>query len=122
MKKSIKLLSVILAMMMLFSMTALFTSCAKDVEEETSAPVGTVSTDSSLPELEIKDLGGLDIKLLWPEMHAEAAVILMFLLPPPFVLPVFADGEEQRAYVSAALSVSTLVAIAGFAVLAMIGL
>ena len=52
-------------------------------------------------------------------MHVEAAVILMFLLPPPFVLPVFADGKEQRAYVSAALSVSTLVAIAGFAVLAM---
>ena len=71
MKKSIKLLSVILAMMMLFSMTALFTSCAKDVEEETSAPVGTVSTDESLPELEIKDLGGLEIKLLWPEMHAD---------------------------------------------------
>ena len=67
-------------------------------------------------------LGGvllLVLRLLWPEMHVEAAVILMFLLPPPFVLPVFADGKEQRAYVSAALSVSTLIAIAGFAVLAM---
>ena len=67
-------------------------------------------------------LGGaflLVLRLLWPEMHVGAAVILMFMLPPPFVLPVFADGEEQRAYVSAALSVSTLVAIAGFAALAM---
>ena len=43
---------------------------------------------------------------------------VMLLLPPPFVLPVFADDEDQRVYVSSALSVSTLAAIAGFAVLA----
>ena len=46
---------------------------------------------------------------------------VMFLLPPPFVLPVFADDADQRVYVSSALSVSTLVAIAGFAVLAVLG-
>ena len=62
------------------------------------------------------------LRLLWPELHSEAAVILMFLLPPPFVLPVFADGESQRTYVSASLSLSTLVSILGFAVLAMLGL
>ena len=70
-------------------------------------------------------LGGLLIlvlRLLWPELRTEAAVIMMFLLPPPFVLPVFATGEGQRSYVSAALSVSTLVAIAGFALLAVLGL
>jgi len=37
------------------------------------------------------------------------------------VLPVFADDPEQRVYVSSALSLSTLVAIAGFAVLAAVG-
>ena len=62
------------------------------------------------------------LRLLWPDMHSEAAVVLMFLLPPPFVLPVFATGENQRTYVSAALSLSTLVSIIGFAVLAVIGL
>ncbi|MBR5344318.1 MAG: hypothetical protein IK127_00640 [Clostridia bacterium] len=62
------------------------------------------------------------LRLLWPDMHSEAAVILMFLLPPPFVLPVFATSEDQRTYVSAALSISTLVSILGFAVLAVIGL
>ena len=36
----------------------------------------------------------------------------------PFVLPVFADDAQQRVYVSSALSVSTLAAIGGFAVLA----
>ena len=57
----------------------------------------------------------------WPQANLTAAINVMFLLPPPFVLPVFADDPEQRVYVSSALSVSTLVAIAGFAVLAALG-
>ena len=56
-----------------------------------------------------------------PGSALKEAVNVMFLLPPPFVLPVFADDAEQRVYVSSALSVSTLVAIAGFAVLAAAG-
>ena len=55
---------------------------------------------------------------LWPAVDLTAAVNVMFILPPPFVLPVFADDADQRTYVSSALSVSTLVAIAGFAVFA----
>lgn len=55
---------------------------------------------------------------LWPDAQFFAAVNVMFILPPPFVLPVFADDADQRVYVSSALSVSTLVAIAGFAVFA----
>ena len=54
----------------------------------------------------------------WPQVDLTDAVNVMFILPPPFVLPVFADDPEQRAYVSSVLSLSTLVAIAGFAVLA----
>jgi hypothetical protein len=61
------------------------------------------------------------IARLWPEAQLAAAINVMFILPPPFVLPVFADDPEQRVYVSSALSLSTLVAIAGFAVLAAIG-
>ena len=61
------------------------------------------------------------LRLVWPEAALTAAVNVMFILPPPFVLPVFADDAEQRVYVSSALSVSTLVAIAGFAVLAALG-
>ena len=61
------------------------------------------------------------IARLWPEAQLAAALNVMFILPPPFVLPVFADDPEQRVYVSSALSLSTLVAIAGFAVLAAIG-
>ena len=62
------------------------------------------------------------LRQLFPELRSEAAVILMFLLPPPVVLPVFATGESQRTYVSASLSLSTLVSILGFAILAMVGL
>ena len=58
---------------------------------------------------------------LWPAAGLAAAINVMFILPPPFVLPVFADDADQRVYVSSALSVSTLLAIAGFAVLAAIG-
>ena len=61
------------------------------------------------------------VHLLWPAATLDAAVNVMFILPPPFVLPVFADDADQRVYVSSALSVSTLAAIAGFAVLAAIG-
>ena len=61
------------------------------------------------------------LNLLWPGAGLAAAINVMFILPPPFVLPVFADDADQRVYVSSALSVSTLTAIAGFAVLAAIG-
>ena len=61
------------------------------------------------------------LRLLWPETDLTAAVIVMFLLPPPFVLPVFADDADQRAYVSSVLSICTLVSILGFALLAVIG-
>ena len=55
---------------------------------------------------------------LWPQAGLTEAVNVMFILPPPFVLPVFADDEDQRSYVSSVLSLSTIVAITGFAVMA----
>ena len=61
------------------------------------------------------------VHMIWPEASLNAAVNVMFILPPPFVLPVFADDADQRVYVSSALSVSTVVAVAGFAVLAIAG-
>ena len=59
--------------------------------------------------------------IIWPDSGLASAVNVMFILPPPFVLPVFADDPDQRVYISSALSASTLVAIVGFAVLAAIG-
>lgn len=48
------------------------------------------------------------------------AVILMFLLPPPFVLPIFGKNENEGAFVSASLSLSTLLSLAAFAVIAVL--
>jgi len=48
-------------------------------------------------------------------MIFEGAVILMFILPPPYVIPVFADEPDQRVQVSAALSAMTVVTMVLFA-------
>lgn len=49
-------------------------------------------------------------------MSTDALVMLM-ILPPPYVLPVFADAGDERANVSSTLSVLTLLSLVIFAVL-----
>ncbi|MBR4132149.1 MAG: hypothetical protein IKT99_04155 [Oscillospiraceae bacterium] len=49
-------------------------------------------------------------------MHT-GAVVLMMTLPPPYVLPVFADTGSERANISSALSVLTLLSLVIFAIL-----
>lgn len=61
----------------------------------------------------------VDHLLLGKMMHS-GALLLMFVLPPPYVLPVFADVEDERADVSSALSALTFVSIILFAVLAVV--
>ena len=61
----------------------------------------------------------VDHLVLGHMMHT-GALLLMFILPPPYVLPVFADVEEERADVSSALSALTFVSIVLFAVLAVV--
>ena len=62
----------------------------------------------------LRGLFGQDVAL-------ERAIVLMFLLPPPFVLPIFADDDQERSSIASALSLSTLVTMAAFVVLAAIG-
>ncbi len=47
----------------------------------------------------------------------DPALNIMFILPPPYVLPVFADDEKQRNFVSSSLSVTTLATIVCFIIL-----
>ncbi len=54
--------------------------------------------------------------LLRGAMHVGALVLLM-TLPPPYVLPVFADAGDERANVSSGLSVLTLLSLVIFAIL-----
>lgn len=46
----------------------------------------------------------------------EGAMLLMLILPPPYVIPVFADEPEERVQISTALSALTLVTMILFAV------
>lgn len=48
------------------------------------------------------------------------AFVLMFMLPPPFVLPVFVEDNRESAFVSASLSLSTVLSLAAFAVIAVL--
>lgn len=59
----------------------------------------------------------LDSFVLGGMMHP-GALLLMFVLPPPYVLPVFADVEDERADVSSALSALTFISIILFAIMA----
>ena len=50
----------------------------------------------------------------------EGAMLLMLILPPPYVIPVFADEPTERVQISSALSAMTLVTIILFAVLSVV--
>lgn len=104
-----------------------------------SAPTGmiillTVGYDLVLKEIKFKDtaryillrlaamavllavLIGLNRTVLNGMIH-EGAAVLMFILPPPYVLPIFADDPTQRTAMSSALSALTLTTIVLFAVM-----
>jgi len=55
--------------------------------------------------------------LLRDAMHV-GALVLMFILPPAYVVQVFADAEDERTDISSVLSVTTLISIALFIVMA----
>lgn len=50
-------------------------------------------------------------------MLFEGAAVLMMILPPPYVIPVFADEPAQRVQIASALSAMTVVTVLLFAVL-----
>lgn len=72
MKRTLKILSVIMALLTLLSVTFVFSSCNKTGEDEqTSAVAATVSSGEELAPLDVKDLGGYTFKMLWPEYLSE---------------------------------------------------
>ena len=50
----------------------------------------------------------------------EGAAVLMLILPPPYVIPVFADEPKERSQISSALSALTLVTVILFGVLSVV--
>jgi len=53
-------------------------------------------------------------------MIFEGAALVMVILPPPYVIPVFADEPAERVSISSALSALTVVSLLLFAVLSVI--
>lgn len=63
------------------------------------------------------------VSLLFDMSQAlKRAIILMFMMPPPFVLPIFADDPKEQSTIASMLSISTLVTLIGFVVLAATGI
>ena len=58
-------------------------------------------------------------RLLGGMMHT-GALLMMLILPPPYVLPIFADVEDERADISSALSLLTLISILLYVLLVII--
>lgn len=107
-----------------------------------SAPTGmiillTVGYDLVLKEIKFKDtaryillrLAAMSVLLavvivlnrtVLGGMIHEGAAILMFILPPPYVLPIFADDPTQRTALSSALSALTLTTIVLFAFMTLV--
>ena len=49
------------------------------------------------------------------DKELEVALMVLYSLPAPFILPIFAEAGEDGEYVSTSLSVYTLVTVALFA-------
>ena len=50
----------------------------------------------------------------------EGAAVLLFILPPPYVIPIVADEPEERVQISSALSALTLITMVLFAVVSVV--
>ena len=53
-------------------------------------------------------------------MIFEGAAVLLFALPSPYIIPIFADAAEERVQISSALSALTLITMILFAVISLI--
>lgn len=62
---------------------------------------------------------GISRALGFPPLQS-VAVMVLFILPPPFIIPVFRSAEHDRAFISAVLSLHTVVSVIAVTVLAAI--
>ena len=107
-----------------------------------SAPTGTiilfaVGYDLVLKEIPWKKTGGLIAmrlviagvmlgvlillnRTVLNGMIFEGAAVLLFILPSPYVIPIFADEPSERVQISSALSALTLITVILFAVCSVI--
>ena len=46
-----------------------------------------------------------------------AALMVLFILPAPFVIPLFVDKDDEKEYISTTLSLNTLVSLVLYVVI-----
>lgn len=56
-------------------------------------------------------------RIVLNNMIFEGALIVLFILPPPFIIPVFADEPSERVQISSSLSAMTLVTMLLFTII-----
>lgn len=132
-------IGVVLGVTGLYGKSGQLSGILGSVTDFVSAPTGmiillTVGYDLVLKEIPWKKTGGLLAlrltamaffvgvmvlinRLLLGGILFEGAIVLMAILPPPYVIPIFADDPEDRVQVSGGISVMTLMCAALFAVL-----
>ncbi len=69
----------------------------------------------------LRIVAGLVVSFLGMGDYLNPALNLMFILPPPYVLQVFANDDSQQTYISSVVSVYTLLSVGAFMVLAALG-
>ena len=88
-----------------------------------AAPIRTISLRLAIWVVLGLLLNALVVSRLFPgDMMLQAAVMTMFVLPPPFVIPLFmrnATQDEQR-YVVNTLSLATLVTMVAFTIVSVV--
>jgi len=65
-------------------------------------------------------IGGFLVPALGYEKIQSLAVVILFLLPPPFIIPIFFKRREEQEYLSAVLSIHTLLSILAIAGIALV--
>lgn len=77
--------------------------------------VGLIAMRLGVMAVFLAALLGLNCWVLDGKIFVGAAVVLC-ILPPPYVIPVFADEPEQRVEISSALSAMTLISLVLFGI------
>lgn len=83
------------------------------------AVFGSVVTRAVIMVL-MRIVAGFAVRMMGFDDRFDFALNIMFILPAPYVLPVFSSDEEQRTFVSSSLSIMTVISIVGFVVLTFI--
>lgn len=70
----------------------------------------------------LRILAGMFVHFIGMGNTLDHALNVMLILPPPYVLPVFAKDEKEQAFLSSSLSVTTVITLLAFVILAVLGL